>query len=91
MKPGDVSDVLRAPNGYQILKLESSAPAQTAPFENAREEIGNRVFADKRKVEYEKYLTRLRTEAIIEWKNEEVKKAYLQGLGQQKAGTAASH
>jgi peptidyl-prolyl cis-trans isomerase SurA len=90
MKPGDITDPLRAPNGYQMLKLESVSAAETQPFEQAREEIGNRVFTDKRKVEYDKYLAKLRGEAIIEWKNDDIKKAYEQGLAQQKAGAAAA-
>ena len=38
------------------------------------------MFTDKRQVEYEKFLSRLRSEAIIEWKNEEIRKAYERGL-----------
>ena len=34
--------------GYQILKLESMTPTQTMPFEQAREQISERVFTDKR-------------------------------------------
>jgi peptidyl-prolyl cis-trans isomerase SurA len=89
MKPGDVSEVLHGPTGYQILKLESITAAQTMAFEQAREEISNRVFTDKRKDEYGKYLTKLRSDAIIEWKNDDVKKAYETGLAQQKAGVTS--
>ena len=39
------------------------------PFEQAREQISDRVFTDKRKAEFEKYLEKLRAQAIIEWKN----------------------
>ena len=49
------------------------------PFEQAREQISNRVFTDKRKAEFQKYLEKLRAQAIIEWKNEDVKKAYEAG------------
>jgi peptidyl-prolyl cis-trans isomerase SurA len=80
MKPGQISDTLRSPRGYQILKLESSTPPETMPFEQAKERISERVFTDKRREEYDKFLTRLRAQAIIEWKNDELKKAYEQGL-----------
>jgi parvulin-like peptidyl-prolyl isomerase len=90
MKPGDITDVLRAPNGYQILKLESSSTPQTKPFEEAREDIGNRVFTDKRKVEFDKYLEKLRAEAIIEFKNDDIKKAYQAGLQKEKEEAKAS-
>src|SRR5207247_1120708 len=37
VKPGDVTQVLRAQRGYQLLKLETSTAAETLPFEQARE------------------------------------------------------
>ena len=88
MKPGDITEVLRGSKGYQILKLETITPAETMAFDQAREEISNRVFTDKRKQELEHYLEKLRTEAIIEWKNPEIKKAYDLGLEQAKSGAA---
>jgi peptidyl-prolyl cis-trans isomerase SurA len=88
MKVGDISDVLRAQKGYQILKLESMTSAEIVPFEQAREEISNRVFTDKRKQEFDKYLEKLRTEAIIDWRNADLKKAYEIGLEQLKSGAA---
>ncbi len=86
MKVGDVTPPLRdAKRGYQLLKLESRSETQVMPFEEAREKISERVFTDKRKAEYEKYLEKLRAQAIIEWKNPEIKKAFDEGLKQQAA------
>jgi len=82
MKVGDVTEVLRGNKGYQLLKLESMTAAETLPFQDAREDISNRVFTDKRKQEFDKYLQRLRSEAIIEWKNTEIRKAYELGVEQ---------
>jgi peptidyl-prolyl cis-trans isomerase SurA len=90
MKAGDITQVLRGPRGYQILKLETSSAPQTKSFEEAREEISNRVFGEKRKVEFEKFLVRLRSQAIIEWKNQDVQKAYEQGLAATGAGTGTT-
>jgi parvulin-like peptidyl-prolyl isomerase len=83
MKPGDVSELIRTARGFQILKLESKTETQTMPFDQAKDQIGERVFTDKRKVEYVKYLEKLRAQAIIEWKNQDVKKAFDEGLKQQ--------
>jgi parvulin-like peptidyl-prolyl isomerase len=85
MKPGTVSAVVRAPRGYQILKLETMTPTQTMPLEQARDQIGERVFTDKRKKEFQKYLEKLRTQAIIEWKNPDVHKAFDIGVKQAPA------
>jgi peptidyl-prolyl cis-trans isomerase SurA len=80
MKPGDVAELVRTPRGYQILKLETITPTQTLPLDQAREQISERVFTDKRRAEFQKYLQKLRTQAIIEWKNEDVRKAFEEGL-----------
>jgi len=86
MKPGDVADLVRAPRGYQILKLETITATQTMPLDQAREQISERVFTDKRKAEFLKYIQKLRTQAIIEWKNQDVRKAFEEGLKQQGQG-----
>ena len=88
LKPGDVTEPIRTARGYQILKLETKSEAQTMTFDQARDQISERVFTDKRKAEYSKYLEKLRTQAIIEWKNQDVKKAFEEGLKNQ--ATAAS-
>ena len=85
MKPGDITQPLRGPKGYQILKLESATTAETKSFEEAREDISNKVFTDKRRDEFEKYLQKMRAQAIIEWKNEDVKKAFEEGMKLQAA------
>jgi parvulin-like peptidyl-prolyl isomerase len=89
LKVGGVSDVIRTPRGFQLFKLESSTPTETMPFEQARDLISERVFTDKRKAEYQKYLNKLRAQAIIEWKNQDIKRAFEEGLKRQQAAVAA--
>jgi parvulin-like peptidyl-prolyl isomerase len=72
LKTGDVTPVLRTSRGYQIIKIE-----------NLQDKIAN----GKRQGEYEKFIARLRAEAIIDWKNDEIKKAYEVGLEQEKKQT----
>lgn len=88
MKTGDLTELLRTQRGYQMLKLEASTVAQTTPFERARAEIDERVFTDKRQAEFRKFVEKLRREAIIEWKNADIQKAYEQGLAEQTKGAA---
>jgi peptidyl-prolyl cis-trans isomerase SurA len=73
---GDITDVLRAQRGYQILKLESRTDSKVKTFEEARGDIGNRIGQQKLRGEREKYLDRLREQATITWRNEELRKAY---------------
>ena len=87
MKAGAVSELVHTPSGYQLLKLETITPTQTMTLEQAHEQISEHVFTEKRKVEFQKYLLKLRTQAIIEWKNEDVKKAYEVGARQAAATT----
>jgi parvulin-like peptidyl-prolyl isomerase len=84
MKAGDVSEPIRTQRGYQVLKLETSSGSQTLTFEQARDQIGDRVLVGKRQQEFLKLLEKLRTEATIEFKNADIKKAYEQGIALQK-------
>jgi parvulin-like peptidyl-prolyl isomerase len=89
MKVGDVSAPLLTTRGYQILKLESLTADQTTSFEDARTRIAESVLTGKREREFLRYLERLRAQAIIEWKNEDIKRAYDEGTKQQAAVVAA--
>lgn len=89
LKTGDISGVLRTSRGYQILKVEGRIDGTVKTIEEAREQVSDAVFDQKRRAEFARYLTRLRGQAIIEWKNDEVKKAYESGLKTQEAAQAA--
>jgi peptidyl-prolyl cis-trans isomerase SurA len=90
LKPGGVTELIRTPRGFQLLQLVSRSESHTMPFDQAKEQISERVFTDKRKVEYMKYLERLRSQAIIEWKNQDVKRAFEEGLKQQATAAATA-
>ena len=76
MKPGEITQAIRTPRGYQIFKLESVKVQALQPFESVRDLISEKVAGARTQIEMRKFLSRLRTQAIIEWKNEELKKAY---------------
>ena len=86
MKPGDVSEPVRITRGYQLLKLETITATQVMPLDQAREQISERVFTDKRKAEFQKYIQKLRAQAIIEWKNPDIHRAFEEGLKLQTTG-----
>ncbi len=85
LKTGGVTPVLRTARGYQIIKIENLQDSTTKSFEDARGEIADRIANSKRQGEYLKFIARLRAEAIIDWKNDEIKKAYEVGLRQEEA------
>lgn len=76
LKPGEITDVFRTPRGYAVFKLESATEVEVKTFEAARDQIADRVFQTKRRAEFEKYIRKLRAQAIIEWKNAEMQKLY---------------
>jgi peptidyl-prolyl cis-trans isomerase SurA len=76
MKPGEITQAIRTPRGYQIFKLESVKAQALQPFESVRDLISEKVAGARTQAEMKKFLARLRTQAIIEWKNDELKKAY---------------
>jgi parvulin-like peptidyl-prolyl isomerase len=78
MKPGDVTQPLRIQRGYQILKLETFKPSTAQAFENVRDVVADRVYAERQRNEVRKFLNRVRGQAIIVWKNDELRKAYEQ-------------
>jgi len=77
LKPGGFSEVFRTGGGYALLQLESSTPPTVKSFEAAREDIAQKVYESKRNAEFARYLTKLRGQAIIEWKNEEMHKLWM--------------
>ena len=78
LKPGEVTEVFRTTNGYALLQLESATTPVVKTFEAARDDIAQKVWEGKRAAEVVKYMHKLRAQAIIEWKNEEMHKLYLQ-------------
>jgi len=86
MKPGEISQPIRTPRGYQIFKLESMKQAALQPFDNVRDLISEKVAGERTQTEMRKFLARLRTQAIIEWKNEELKKVYEKQIASEPVG-----
>lgn len=78
LKVGELSAVIRTPRGFQVLRLDAKTDSTVLPFEKARDQIADKVAMQKRGAEFEKYIRRLRAQAIIEWKNDALRKAYEQ-------------
>ena len=76
MKPGDVSEPIHTPNGYQLIKLETRLDAAPEAFEAVRDQIADKVGSSRLDGEQKKYIEKLRAQAIIEWKNDDLKKMY---------------
>jgi parvulin-like peptidyl-prolyl isomerase len=90
MKPGEITEPLKTPRGFQILKLETLKPAEAQPFESVRDLAADKVHGARQRTEFRKFMSRVRGQALIEWKNEELKRAYeAQIAAEQRASQAA--
>ena len=82
---GGLSDVIRTARGYQIIRLESRSETRTRSFEEVRADVSRRLAEQKSRGEMLKYLERLRAQANIVWRHEELKKAYEKALAERRA------
>lgn len=88
LKVGDLTEVIRTTRGYQILKLESRTEPRVRTFEDARGDISNKIGEEKMRGERLKYLEKLRAQAVITWRNDELKNAYDQALAERRKALA---
>src|SRR5215208_588156 len=80
---GEVSDVIRTQRGYQLLTVESRSETKVKTFDEARQEISDKIAEQKRLVETRKYIEKLRAASSITWHNDELKKAYDQAVAER--------
>ena len=76
LKVGEVSQPVRTGRGYQIFKLESRTAAEPELFQNVRDQITQKVGEARLDVLTKKYLETLRSQALIEWKRDDLKQMY---------------
>ena len=86
MKPGEITQPIRTTRGYQIFKLETLKAAALQPFDSVRDLIADKVAGARTQTEMRKFLSRLRAQAIIEWKSDELRKVYEKQIAADPAG-----
>jgi peptidyl-prolyl cis-trans isomerase SurA len=89
IKVGEVSDALRTQRGYQLLALESRTETKVKTFDEARQDISDKIAEEKRRTETQKYIEKLRAAATITWHNDELKKAYEQAVAERRKALEA--
>ena len=80
LKVGELTPVLRTTRGCQVSKRGTREEAVLKSSGASRDEIADRIANEKRRGEFSKFIEGLRSQAIIDWKNEEIKKAWEVGL-----------
>lgn len=84
LKTGEIAEPIRTPVGYQLLKIELKDDASVQPFEAVRTDVSNRVQGERSQAEMGKFVEALRAQAIIEWKDEDLRKVYEQYYASRK-------
>ncbi len=68
LTPGEVSQVVETPDGYQFFKLLSSQDGGIvvqAPYDSVKEEIKKQLYEEKLKVEFDAWVAKIREAAYI--------------------------
>ena len=76
LKVGEVTEVIKTGRGFQIFKIEARGNKGVQPLEKVHQAIFQKLYDQKRDGERKKYVDRLRGTAIIEWKDESLKKLF---------------
>jgi len=83
MKVGEITPVIPMAGGFEIFKLDSSIESTTLTFEQAREQIADKLGSQRQAEAMKAYIKKLRSQALIEWKNDEIHKAWEAGVAEQ--------
>ncbi len=66
MQPGEVSKIIAADQGLEIIKVEAVQPARRVKFEQAQNEIREILKNERQRRKQEELLDRLEREAYVE-------------------------
>lgn len=68
LKVGEVTEPLRVPDGFQIIRLDDRKPPIVPPYENpeVQEAIGRELTMERAEEARKKYMKKLRSEAVVE-------------------------
>jgi len=85
LEPGGMTLPLRGPRGYQLFKLEARSTPQLRPFDTVRGDIERAIRDERLEPETQKMLARLRTQAVMEWKDDNLRQLYEKRVAAQAA------
>jgi peptidyl-prolyl cis-trans isomerase SurA len=68
LSPGDVSEVIRMPAAFYIIRVEEKTEEKVKSLEEVRSQVADAIFQEKMNAQLEKYIQQLRERAIVEVK-----------------------
>ena len=72
LKPGQFSEITRTARGYMFFKLESRSEEALEPFDMVKDDVIQRIAESRLDNETKKHIEKLRAQALIEWKDEQL-------------------
>jgi peptidyl-prolyl cis-trans isomerase SurA len=88
LKIGGISEVLRTNRGYEIFLLEARSETKVKTLDEARGEVSRRIADEKSVGATLKYVEKLREQAKIDFRNDELKRAYEKALADRREAAA---
>jgi parvulin-like peptidyl-prolyl isomerase len=85
LKAGEMTEPLRTPRGYQILKLDAKSEPQLQPLEKVRDQIAQKLYDEWLQSETRKFLVKVRAQALIQWYDDGLKQVYDKRLAERTA------
>ena len=76
LKPGEITEPIRVQKGYTLFKLEARSESVPEPFSKVRDQITAKIYESRLDGETKKFLEKLRTQALIEWKDDGYRQMY---------------
>ena len=80
LKPGEMTEPKRVKGGYQVFEVDTRSAAEVEAFDAVRDKISQKVYSERLEGETQKFLTKLRATALIEWKDDTYKALYDKGV-----------
>jgi peptidyl-prolyl cis-trans isomerase SurA len=90
LQPGDITAPLKTSRGYQLIKLETRTVSAKQAFEDVRDSIEQKVGEGRLDAEILKYLRTVRTQALLDWKRDDLRLMYEKRLEERSAEAAAA-
>jgi peptidyl-prolyl cis-trans isomerase SurA len=87
LKPGEMTEPKRVKGGYQVFEVDARSASEVEAFDKVRDKISQKVYSERLEGETQKFLTKLRGTALIEWKDDAYKAMYDKGVA-ARAGKA---
>jgi parvulin-like peptidyl-prolyl isomerase len=76
LQAGGITAPVRGPKGFQVFKIEARAVPQVRPFATVSSQAEAAIKAERLEPQTKKLLTRLRAQAVIEWKDDRYRDIY---------------